>query len=127
MLYPRVSLFALMLAAAGIVVTEGVLSAQARAINAGFLKRVTQGLPFVTLKLAATLDGRIATATGASRWITGPAARRKVHAMRLSHDAVMVAATVTRCPSFAAVRKLIVRRPTTSMVTLSSIEWYTSV
>ncbi len=42
-------------------------------------------------------------------------------------DAVMVAATVTRCPSFAAVRKLIVRRPTTSMVTVSSIEWYTGV
>jgi diaminohydroxyphosphoribosylaminopyrimidine deaminase/5-amino-6-(5-phosphoribosylamino)uracil reductase len=79
-----------MLRAAGIVVTEGVLTAEATHLNAGFLKRVTQGLPFVTLKLAASLDGRTATATGESRWITGPESRRKVHAMRLSHDAVMV-------------------------------------
>ena len=79
-----------LLRAAGIAVTEGVLTPEATHLNAGFLKRVTQGLPFVTLKLAATLDGRIATTTGESRWITGAQARRKVHAMRLSHDAVMV-------------------------------------
>jgi diaminohydroxyphosphoribosylaminopyrimidine deaminase / 5-amino-6-(5-phosphoribosylamino)uracil reductase len=79
-----------MLRAAGIAVTEGVLTPEATHLNAGFLKRVTQGLPLVTLKLAASLDGRTATATGESRWITGPEARRKVHAMRLSHDAVMV-------------------------------------
>jgi diaminohydroxyphosphoribosylaminopyrimidine deaminase/5-amino-6-(5-phosphoribosylamino)uracil reductase len=79
-----------LLRAAGITVTEGVMTPEATHLNAGFLKRVTQGLPFVTLKLAASLDGRTATATGESRWITGPEARRKVHAMRLSHDAVMI-------------------------------------
>ena len=79
-----------MLRAAGIAVTEGVLAAEAAALNAGFLKRVTQELPFVTLKLAASLDGRTATATAQSRWITGPDARRKVHALRLAHDAIMV-------------------------------------
>lgn len=79
-----------MLRAAGIDLTENILATQALAANAGFLKRVTQGLPFVTLKLAASLDGRTATATGESRWITGPLSRCKVHALRLSHDAVMV-------------------------------------
>ena len=78
-----------LLRAAGIDITEGVLEAQARALQAGFIKRVTKGLPFITLKFAATLDGRISTATGESRWITGPAARRAVHAMRMTHDAVM--------------------------------------
>jgi diaminohydroxyphosphoribosylaminopyrimidine deaminase/5-amino-6-(5-phosphoribosylamino)uracil reductase len=79
-----------MLRAAGVVVTEGILSPQAARLNAGFLRRVTEALPFVTLKLATTLDGRIATATGDSRWITGPEARRHTHLLRLTHDAVMV-------------------------------------
>lgn len=84
------------LRAAGVAVTEHVLAAPARALNAGFLKRVTRGLPYVTLKLATSLDGRIATATGQSRWITGEAARRAVHALRLSHDAVLIGAGTAR-------------------------------
>ncbi len=79
-----------MLRAAGISVTEGILSPRATRLNAGFLRRVAEGLPFVTLKLATTLDGRIATASGDSRWITGPEARRHTHLLRLTHDAVMV-------------------------------------
>ncbi|WP_237214689.1 bifunctional diaminohydroxyphosphoribosylaminopyrimidine deaminase/5-amino-6-(5-phosphoribosylamino)uracil reductase RibD [Falsiroseomonas oryziterrae] len=79
-----------MLRAAGIVVDEGLLEAEARAVNAGFARRITLGLPLVTLKLATTLDGRIATAAGESKWITGPAARREAHAMRARHDAILV-------------------------------------
>ena len=85
-----------MLRAAGIAVTQGVLSDAARALNGGFLKRITRTLPFVTLKLAATLDGRIATALGESRWLTGPQARRAVHAMRMTHDAVLVGSGTAR-------------------------------
>lgn len=75
---------------AGIEVLEGLLEPQARHLQAGFIRRVTEGLPLVTLKLGATLDGRIATGSGESRWITGPAARREVHAARARHDVVLV-------------------------------------
>ncbi len=84
------------LRAGGITVVEGVLEEEARALNAGFFLRISQGRPMLTLKLAASLDGRIATATGESRWITGPQARRAVHAMRARHDAVMVGAGTAR-------------------------------
>lgn len=79
-----------MLRDAAIVVEEGLLEAEARAVNAGFFRRIESGLPIVTLKLATTLDGRIATATGESRWITGPEARRESHALRARHDAILV-------------------------------------
>lgn len=78
------------LRAAGIAVTQDVLADEAKAVLAGFRQRVVAGRPLVTLKLASTLDGRIATSTGESRWITGEPARRMAHALRGRHDAVMV-------------------------------------
>jgi diaminohydroxyphosphoribosylaminopyrimidine deaminase / 5-amino-6-(5-phosphoribosylamino)uracil reductase len=84
------------LQSAGIEVTTGVCEAEARRDHAGFFSRITQSKPWVTLKLACTLDGRIATATGESKWITGPEARRMVHAQRARHDAVMVGAGTVR-------------------------------
>jgi diaminohydroxyphosphoribosylaminopyrimidine deaminase/5-amino-6-(5-phosphoribosylamino)uracil reductase len=88
---PRVSGRGLaVLRAAGIDATVGAGAAEAREINAGFLSRITKGRPMVALKLATTLDGRIALANGASRWITGPEARRRAHLLRTSHDAILV-------------------------------------
>ena len=85
-----------MLKGAGIQVETGLREAEAQQDHAGFLLRVTENRPFVTLKMAGTLDGRIATATGQSQWITGPDARRDVHMMRARHDAVMVGAGTVR-------------------------------
>lgn len=84
------------LRAAGIEVVEGVCAAEAERLQEGFLRRVREGRPMVTLKLATSLDGRIATATGESRWITGAEARRQVHALRARHDAVMVGGGTAR-------------------------------
>ncbi|HEX7006851.1 MAG TPA: bifunctional diaminohydroxyphosphoribosylaminopyrimidine deaminase/5-amino-6-(5-phosphoribosylamino)uracil reductase RibD [Alphaproteobacteria bacterium] len=78
------------LRAAGIPTNVGLMAEAAAALNAGFFLRVREGRPFVTLKLATTLDGRIATASGESRWITGEAARDWAHGLRASHDAVMI-------------------------------------
>ena len=85
-----------MLRDAGIEVTLGVCAAEAAQDHAGFLKLQTVGRPFVTLKLASSFDGRIATATGESQWITGPEARADVHRLRARHDAVMVGAGTAR-------------------------------
>lgn len=85
-----------MLRAADIAVETGLLSEAARADQIGFLTRIGRGRPMITLKLATSFDGRIATGRGASRWITGEAARRAVHAARLTHDAVLVGAGTAR-------------------------------
>ena len=75
---------------AGIELEVGVLAEEAAELNAGFFQRVREGRPLVTLKVATTLDGRIATHRGESRWITGEAARWKAHALRAQHDAILV-------------------------------------
>ena len=85
-----------MLRAAGIEVVTDVLQREADRDHAGFFGRVTRRMPYLTLKVATTLDGRIATKTGESQWITGPEARLAVHAMRAKHDAVMVGAGTVR-------------------------------
>ncbi|MCQ0092092.1 bifunctional diaminohydroxyphosphoribosylaminopyrimidine deaminase/5-amino-6-(5-phosphoribosylamino)uracil reductase RibD [Roseovarius sp. M141] len=85
-----------MLRGAGIQVTVGVLAKEAARDLGGFLSRVQRGRPELLLKLATSFDGRIATAGGQSKWITGPGARRAVHAMRARHDAVMVGAGTVR-------------------------------
>jgi diaminohydroxyphosphoribosylaminopyrimidine deaminase/5-amino-6-(5-phosphoribosylamino)uracil reductase len=78
------------LRAAGLDVDTGLCKAEAAEINAGFFCRLRNGRPFVTLKLATSLDGRIATGRGESQWITGPPARERAHALRAAHDAIMV-------------------------------------
>lgn len=75
---------------AGVEVVCGVLKAESQRLNAPFFKYIAEGLPWVAAKWAMTLDGKIATHTGDSRWITGDAARDRVHELRDVHDAILV-------------------------------------
>jgi diaminohydroxyphosphoribosylaminopyrimidine deaminase/5-amino-6-(5-phosphoribosylamino)uracil reductase len=77
------------LADAGLEIEVGLLADEARAQNRPFLHLMTTGLPFVTAKIAATLDGKVADHRGASRWITGPEARREGHRLRREHRGVV--------------------------------------
>lgn len=78
-----------MLREAGIRVTEGLMAEEAARLNPGFMKRMHHGRPWVRLKMAASLDGRTAMASGESQWITGPEARRDVQRLRALSDAIL--------------------------------------
>ena len=77
---------------AGIQVETGLMADEAARVNEAYLHFMSTGLPFVHLKLAVSLDGKIATRTGDARWITGPEARARVHELRHDYDAILVGA-----------------------------------
>ena len=77
------------LRSAGVAVREGVAEAEAESLNPGFFKRYREGMPWLRLKLAASLDGRTAMASGESRWVTSPAARADVHRWRARSSVVL--------------------------------------
>jgi diaminohydroxyphosphoribosylaminopyrimidine deaminase/5-amino-6-(5-phosphoribosylamino)uracil reductase len=77
---------------AGVEVRTGILSDECRKLNEFFIKKLMTGLPFVTLKIAQTLDGKIALTNGSSQWITSKESRKRVHQLRAEYDAVLVGA-----------------------------------
>lgn len=105
------------LRAAGIDVQTGLMQAEALADLSGFFMRLADGRPRVTLKLASSFDGRIATASGESKWITGPAARHHVHGLRMRNDAVMVGGGTARADDpLLTVRDMGVSRQPTRVI-----------
>ena len=96
----------------GIETTVGVMEGACRELNETFIKYMETGIPFVTIKFAQTLDGRIATSTGHSRWISGEQSRRFAHQLRSLHDAVLVGAgTVVKDDPELTVRHVKGRNP----------------
>jgi len=81
---------------AGIEVESGILEEEARQLNEVFIKHVTTKMPFVMLKIAQTIDGRIAQADGKSQWISGDESRQEVHRLRAEYDAVVVGSNTAR-------------------------------
>ena len=103
----------------GIAVELGVLELECRRLHRGFLSVCERGRPFVSLKLASTLDGRIATARGESRWITGEKSRSAVHRLRAESDAILIGSetAVADDPELVARRNgRIVHRPVRVLV-----------
>ncbi len=92
---------------AGILVEVGLLEAEARELNRFFIKHITTGLPYLTLKVASSLDGRSALASGESKWITSEASRKMVHKLRAEHDAVMVGTGTARADDPALTVRLV--------------------
>ncbi|HEY6078685.1 MAG TPA: bifunctional diaminohydroxyphosphoribosylaminopyrimidine deaminase/5-amino-6-(5-phosphoribosylamino)uracil reductase RibD [Polyangiaceae bacterium] len=128
------------LRSAGVEVVEGVLESEAHGLIKAWSKFITSGSSYLTLKLAISLDGRIATRTGASKWITGPESRLRVQSLRASHDAVMVGVntvladnprlTVRDVPGRSPVRVVVdskLRIPLTSQVVQTAAQTPTCV
>jgi diaminohydroxyphosphoribosylaminopyrimidine deaminase/5-amino-6-(5-phosphoribosylamino)uracil reductase len=128
------------LRAAGVEVVEDVLVSEAQALIKAWSKFIISGLSYLTLKLAISLDGRIATRTGASKWITGPESRLRVQGLRAAHDAVMVGVntvladdprlTVRDVPGRSPVRVVVdskLRIPLTSQVVQTAAQIPTCV
>src|ERR671918_187253 len=86
---------------AGVVVDTGLLGEEAAQVNEAYLHYMSTGLPFVHLKLAVSLDGKIATRTRDSRWVTGPESRARAHELRHQYDAILIGAgtAITDNPS----------------------------
>lgn len=106
---------------AGIEVSVGVLEGAARRLNAPFVHQRSTGRAYLTLKLALSLDGRLAAPDGTSRWITGEEARTRVHARRVEADAVMVGAgTVLKDDPELNVRRVVAERQPLRIVTDST-------
>lgn len=125
---------------AGVEVVEGVLEAETHNLIKSWSKFITTGQSYLTLKLAISLDGRIATRTGASKWITGPESRLRVQTLRAAHDAVMVGVntvladnprlTVRDIPGRSPVRVIVdskLRIPTTAQVVQTATQTPTCV
>jgi diaminohydroxyphosphoribosylaminopyrimidine deaminase / 5-amino-6-(5-phosphoribosylamino)uracil reductase len=125
---------------AGIEVVVGVLEAESQALIKGWSKFITSGQSYLTLKLAISLDGRIATRSGASKWITSPESRLRVQSLRAGHDAVIVGVntvladnprlTVREVPGRSPVRVIVdskLRIPTTSQVVQTATQTPTCV
>ena len=105
------------LEAAGVKVVSGVLEEECKRLNRGFIKHVTEGRPWVTIKAAVSMDGNIALENGESKWITGPEARRKAHLMRAENDVVLVGiGTVTKDDPELSVRDSEGRSPIKAVV-----------
>ena len=125
---------------AGVEVVQGVLASEAQNLIKAWSKFITTGQSYLTLKLAISLDGRIATRTGASKWITGPESRLRVQSLRAAHDAVMVGVntvlsdnprlTVRDVPGRSPVRVIVdskLRIPTTAQVVQTATQVPTCV
>jgi diaminohydroxyphosphoribosylaminopyrimidine deaminase / 5-amino-6-(5-phosphoribosylamino)uracil reductase len=128
------------LRAAGVEVVEGLLESEAQKLIKGWTKFIVTGQSYLTLKLAISLDGRIATRSGASKWITGPESRMRVQSLRAAHDAVMVGVntvladnprlTVRDVPGRSPVRVIVdskLRIPTSAQVVQTATQVPTCV